>query len=92
MYPAHTQLLAKWSSPALATDERRGEGVKGFLNNVKKTALFLSGGFPLSLVRICAISGTVIVLGQLFLSTIVVRRFNGLTGHAGSISLILKSR
>ena len=23
-----------------------GGGVKGFLNNVKKTALFLSGGFP----------------------------------------------
>ena len=26
--------------------QTKGGGVKGFLNNVKKTALFLSGGFP----------------------------------------------
>ena len=26
--------------------KRKGGGVKGFLNNVKKTALFLHGGLP----------------------------------------------
>ena len=26
--------------------KRKGGGIKGFLNNVKKTALFLHGGFP----------------------------------------------
>ena len=32
--------------------KRKGGGVKGFLNNVKKTALFLHGGFPESVMKL----------------------------------------
>ena len=38
--------------------KRKGGGVKGFLNNVQKTALFLRDGFPYLVVHVATIGCT----------------------------------
>ena len=42
--------------------KRKGGGVKGLLNNVKKTALFLKDGFPKMKLRLIMMIGEMVKL------------------------------
>ena len=57
--------------------KRKGGGVKGLLNNVKKTALFLKDGFPnlINLIVTCLNNATSFSEGKIFFAAILKLNF-----------------